>query len=118
MTIIPGDYDITIYQGATFNPVFIWKAENGDPVDLTNYSARMMARPSAESQRVFFELSSDDSTITLGGIDGAIAPIMSAEETANITDTSGVYDLELTAQDGTVTRLLHGRVLISREVTR
>jgi hypothetical protein len=43
---------------------------------------------------------------------------ISATDTAALTAGRGVYDLELVAANGTVTRLLQGVVTISRNITR
>lgn len=119
MTIQPGQYDITIYQGATYDTTFTWKDENEDAVNLTGYSARLQARESVGAVETFLSLNSTDSPndITLGGAAGTIRVVISATATAALTE-SGVYDLELVSGAGVVTRLLQGNVTLSKEVTR
>ena len=36
---MPGKYNFTIYQGATFGFGISWKTNLGEPKDLTGYSA-------------------------------------------------------------------------------
>lgn len=109
-------YNLLIEQGATFTLSLVWKDSEGDPVDLTGYSARMQVRPSVTSEDVLLSLTDQDG-IVLGG-DGSIVVQASATQTAAISSKRGAYDLELEDQDGTVTRLLQGVVTISPEVTR
>lgn len=113
----PGTYDFTIYQGATFGRVLTWKDENDVAVNLTGYTARMMIRESVDASSAFITLTTENGGITLGGAAGTITLSISATATAAITQSQGVYDLELVV-GSIVTRLLEGSVAISKEVTR
>jgi len=118
MTIHPAKYNLYLYRGATFSEHFTWKDENGTPIDLTGFTARMQLREQVESTEAFLNLTSENGGISLGGVLGMIEVVASATATSAVNATSGVYDLELVASDGTVTRLLEGLVIISPEVTR
>ncbi len=118
MTIEPGIHHLIIYQGATFRQNFLWQDENENPIDLTGYTARFMARPNVNETTPFITLTTENGGITLGGTDGTIALYMSDTDTAAITAPIGVYDLELAVTAGEVTRLLQGNITISKEVTR
>ena len=118
MTTSPGNYDFTIYQGATFSRVLTWKDENNVAINVTGYTARMQLRESQDAAAAFITLTTENGGIALGGAAGTITLSISAANTAAITETSGVYDLELVSAGGIVTRLLAGEVLISKEVTR
>ena len=109
-------YDITINQGATYQLVVTWNV-SGSPVDLTGYTAALQARYNVDASTTFISLTSG-SGLTLGGALGTITVDLTAAQTAALTCFYGVYDLELTAPDGTVTRLLQGTVTVSKEVTR
>lgn len=113
-----GKYDFYIEQGATFYQPIVWKDENDDPVDLTGYTARMQIRKTVKSTDPLISLTTTNGRITLGGAQGTVTLEIAAEDTADFTTFCGVYDLEVEASDGTVTRLLEGQVEISREVTR
>lgn len=117
MTISPGNYDITIYQGANFNEIFTWRDENNALVNLTGFSARMMARATADAPNTFISLASGNG-ITLGGAAGTISLSMSAAQTAVLNPMVGVYDLEIVDGAGQVSRLLQGSIFVSAEVTR
>lgn len=118
MTTTPGNYDVTIYQGASFSRVLTWKDEEGTAINLTGYTARLHMRSSQDADTPFVTLTTENGGIALGGAAGTITLSISAASTAAITDTSGVYDLELVSASGIVTRLLAGEVLVSKEVTR
>lgn len=118
MTTTPGQYDFTIYQGATFARTLTWKDENDTAINVTGFTARMQIRTSQDAESPFITLTTENGGITLGGTSGTIALTISAASTSAITETSGVYDLELVSGTGIVTRLLSGEVLISKEITR
>lgn len=86
------------------------------PVDLTGAVARMQIR--AEPQgTVLIELTTANDGLTITG-PGTIERQISAADTAAITWTKAVYDLEVEYADGTVHRYFEGPVTVSPEVTR
>jgi hypothetical protein len=110
-------YKLKIDQGATLRKPFTWKAA-GQPVDLTGYSARMQIRETLEAETMIHELTTENGGILIGDEPGQFTLYISAEDTAGFNFESAVYDLELIAPDGDVTRILAGDVTLSREVTR
>ncbi len=114
----PAGYDIEIIQGQTLVRAVLWKDADGEPVDLTGYSARMQIRRSKSSSDVLFELTTANGRIAIDGAAGKVTLTFTAEESAAFTWRRGVYDLELEAGDGVVRRLLEGAVEVNREVTR
>jgi hypothetical protein len=118
-----GKYSFTIEQGTTHTFSVVKKDSNGDPVDLTGYSARMQIRPdfADNSSTVYTTLSSsiavDGSGLYITPISGSIDIEIAAGVTEDFNFDTGVYDLELYS-GSTVERLLEGKVRISREVTR
>lgn len=88
------------------------------PLDLTGYTGRMQVRANQAAQDVLLELTTENGGINITGPTGTIEMRSTAAATAALTFGGGVYDLELTATDGFVTRLAQGAVTVSREVTR
>lgn len=116
MSIEPGDYDFTIYQGANFVRVFTWKDETDTLVNLTGYTARMQIRKKIDGD-ILADMTTVNGKIVLGGALGTITASLTAAETAAISN-NGVYDLELISSGGVVSRLLQGDVTLSKEVTK
>ena len=98
--------------------IITWKDESGTLVDLTDFTARLHMRETIDSAAPFLTLTTENGGITLGGVAGSITLLASAADTSAITVTQSVYDLELIAGNGAVTRLIEGLVLVVREVTR
>lgn len=110
--------NLSINQGATFRHKFTWQDGKKRPVDLTGYTARLQARETIESPTVIVNLTSENGGIVLGGTAGTVSLYLSAAATAAITAKKLVYDLELVAPNGDVTRLVGGAIAVSPEVTR
>ncbi len=100
---------------------------NGTPQNLTDYSSRMQIRTSYTAGTPTETLSTTNGEITITAADGNVALQLDASRTANITVdyTNGkppkstyVYDLELIDNEGKVSKLLYGDVLVYGEVTR
>lgn len=112
-----GKYDFRIEQGATFYQAVVWKDSSGAAVDLTNYTARMQVRDYSTATELLLDLSSG-SGIEITPLEGKVALLVSATDTAAITWTAGRYDLEVEDSSGHVTRILQGMITVSPEVTR
>jgi len=113
--------NLVIEQGATFGFNINWlQSDESTPVDLTGYTARMHIRDSVDDAATLLELTTENSRIVLDGSAGTIQLSISATDTAAISFTQGVYDLELvdTGDTGEVTRLTYGGVEVRPEVTR
>jgi hypothetical protein len=113
-----GEHDIDIEIGATFFLNVTWEDENGDPIDLTGYDARMQIRKKYSSSTTIMSFTTGAGTITLGGAAGTIAVKGLATVTEDVTDKYGVYDLEMIAPNTDVYRILKGNVNFDPEATR
>lgn len=85
------------------------------PVDLTGAKARMQIRAGLGGA-LLLELTTESDGLAITG-PGTLIRTLSAAQTAALTWTDGVYDLEVQFPDGTVKRYLQGAVTVSREVT-
>jgi hypothetical protein len=113
--INPALYNITAYQGATYDLNLTW-AIGGTAVNLTNYTAAMQVRENPSATNTVLSLTSGTG-ITLGGTAGTIAINVSASTMGSAIAGNYVYDLELNS-GGEVTRLLQGAFAIQAEVTK
>jgi hypothetical protein len=123
-----GRYSFIIEQGATTNFQINWNDESGSAVDLSGYHARMQIRPQIEASDVYISLSSslspDGTGIHLSGSNnitpvqsGSIGIYISAQSSSLLNFNEAFYDLEL-VNGNVVTRLLEGKVKLSKNVTR
>lgn len=124
-----GKYSFVIEQGATTNIQINWTDASGSAIDLTGYQARMQIRPTVESDVVFLSLSSSlqgscNTGINLSGSNGttplssgSLAIYISAHSSSLLDFNEAYYDLEL-EKGCEVTRLLEGKVKLSKNVTR
>ena len=123
-----GKYSFTIEQGATTNIQVNWTDASGSAIDLNGYHARMQIRPTVDSSDVLLSLSSslteDGTGILMSGStgdlplsSGSIAIYISADSSSLLNFEQAVYDLEMVT-GSSVTRLLEGRVQLSKNVTR
>jgi hypothetical protein len=128
-----GRYPIYIEQGASLDFEVQYIDSEGNPVDLSGYSARMQIRPSTTSTIAYITLTSDlqpdGSGLNLSGshstkppTSGSIGVFISACSSSVLEFGDAVYDLELSVpyEGGCdyVTRLIQGPVRLSKEVTR
>lgn len=110
-----GQYDFVILQGATFSSVFTVKTGAGVAWNLTGWTARMTIKDS-KGGTTLLSLTTSNSRITLGGSAGTVTLTITAADTAALTWTRGVYDLEL-VNGSTVYRILEGVITVNEEVT-
>ena len=125
-----GKYSFTIEQGATTDFNINYKDNSNNPVDLTDYQARMQIRSdyADSTSTVIATLSSslwpDNTGLNLSGSNGStplssgsIGLFISAATSSNFTFSEARYDIELISGSIT-TRLLEGKIQLSKEVTR
>ena len=108
-----GTYNFTIEQGATFTRLLTLK-ENASVMNLTGYSAASQMRQSHDTSTVAGTISSSISNAS----GGQITLSMTASSTGAIEEGIYVYDIEITAASGAVTRILQGRITVTPQVTR
>ena len=108
-----GTYNFTIEQGATFSRLLTLK-ENDSVMNLSGYSAASQMRLSHDTSTVAGTISA---TITNASA-GQITLSMTSSATGAIEEGMYVYDIEITASSGAVTRILQGKVTLTPQVTR
>jgi hypothetical protein len=107
--------NLTIEKGATF--ILPLRLQNNDLtyVDLTGYSGRMQVRGTMADATPALDISGVQ--FTFDNIGHCTVKVSDTLTTA-LTISVGVYDLEIVAPSGDVTRLLQGKVKINPNVTR
>lgn len=103
--------NIVIDQGTTFTSYFLINDDEGNPVDLSIYTAR------AQLRKHYTSSNSTSFSITANST-GYVTMSLAANTTANLTAGRYVYDVELVDGSNVVSRVIEGMITISPEVTR
>jgi len=125
-----GRYSFVIEQGATLDFEIAYTDSNGDPVDLTDYTGRMQIKSTRGADTAYITLSSslatDNTGLNFSGSNsvnppdsGTIGIFISANSSSALDFNEAYYDLEIVSGSvyPVVTRVLEGKVKLSREVT-
>ena len=121
-----GKYSFVIEQGATVDFEVQYKDSSNAPVNLAGYQARMQIRSDYGGSLIAnlsSSIDSDGTGLNLSGSNGitpvasgSIGIFISAASSSNFTFTEARYDLEIVS-GSIVTRLLEGKVRLSKNVT-
>ena len=117
--------DIVIEQKATFVLSIVYNDTNGDPVDLTGYSARMMVKASHDTADVDAVIDIDSDAGGTGDVSGIglddsgnISVVVAKAETTGLDPGDYVWDILLEDSDGRATRLIEGKAVVKPGVTK
>jgi hypothetical protein len=117
--MLAGILNLAVMQGSTFSRTLSWQID-GEPVDLTGYTARMQIRTvrvNTKPQKLLYTLTSENGGLLVDRQNGSITISIEAVNTAKLPAGSHLYDLELATGDY-VQRLVQGRLDVLAEVTR
>lgn len=116
-----GKYDFSIEQGSSFKIDFVYKDQNKQPVNLTNWCVRLAWKTNTGTTQAF---SSDNTnyalyTLDVGGANGKISFMLPANITSAFNFDTAKYDLDLQSPDDFsaggdpyVKRLLYGTITL------
>jgi len=112
--------DLIIQQGATFGATVTVKNSDLSAFNLTGYTGRGQIRNSYGATGILLDLAPVIRTGVNNSalVSGLIDIDLTAATTATLPIHQARYDLEIFNANGTVTRVLQGKVLITPEVTR
>jgi hypothetical protein len=115
--IVPGELDITVWQGASYIRSFQLQDSAGVNIATTGWTARMQIRDTYSASTTRLSVASGDGYISINGT-GLVSLALTPAQTAAIPGgTVLVYDIEV-VNGAVVYRILMGRAIISPEVTR
>ena len=114
-----GKFNFILTQGTTFEQFINLKDANEDPLDLQDYKPRMQIR-SGFGGDLFANVSCSITQTSGSNIQGTIRLNLTAEDTANLNFTKGLYDLEIASGSikPYVQKVLKGTVKLNKEITR
>lgn len=104
--------NITIDQGADFSTEINVTDDDGNAVNLSDYTGVAQMRKHYTSSTAY------NFTVSIASNSGVVTLSMSSNTSANIASGRYVYDCELTDTSGIVTRLVEGIVTVTPQVTR
>ena len=110
-------YDWVVNAGSDSERVFRVLDSDFQPLSLTGYTAHMQVRPYMSSSKVADELTTENGRIVIEDT-GRVRVFLTHEATSQYAFKDGVYDIEIVAGNGDVTRIVGGRIIVRKEVTR
>lgn len=120
-------YDFTIEQGSSFKISLVYKDQAGNPIDLTDWCARLIWKTNTNSLQMFSSSNLDHSVykFTIDPLAGKLTLMIPATTTNSFNFNTAKYDLELQSPDDLyngggkyTTRLLFGTVSIQKRFSQ
>ena len=114
-----GKYDFSIEQGTSFRLSVVYKDENENIIDLTNWCARLTWKTNAGVTQTFESEGADTSvySFNIDGANGKLTLLFPFSTTNDFSFSSAKYDLELQSPDDLYTgggkftkRILYGTI--------
>lgn len=114
-------YDFSIEQGSSYQISFIYKDAQQNPIDLTNWCARLVWKTNTNITTEFLSTNTNftNYTFTINEEPGEIKLILPATTTDDFDFLTANYDLDLQSPedfsiggDKYVTRILYGTISI------
>lgn len=115
--IEPAKLTLTLRRNATFDPVFIWKDEDGDPIDMTGCTVEMTVKDSSNSRASKLHLHSNDGSLTLEGSSGRISANVPPAQLSRLKIGKMVFDLRVAFPSGYFAVIAEGDVDVLSGVT-
>lgn len=119
-----GKYSFTIEQGSTVDFSIIYNDSNGNPIDLSQYDAKMQIRLTYGSTpfiTLSSSINSDGTGLNMTNASSGSIGIYIASCTSSLLNFDvASYDLDIISGSGdcpVVTRILEGKVKLSKEIT-
>ena len=111
-TGVPYAVNLTIYGGSNFDTTFNVTDNSNTAFDLTNHTAAAQIRKSYSSS------TATDFTVSIADppSNGQIDCQLTATQTAALEEGRYVYDVEVTSDTGTVTRVIEGIITINPNI--
>lgn len=120
-------YDFTIEQGSSFKISLIYKDQNGNPIDLTGWCARLIWKTNTNATQTFSSDNIDHNVykFTINDAEGKLTLMIPSSTTNGFNFNTAKYDLELQSPDDLyagggkfTTRLLYGTVNILKRFSQ
>ena len=123
-----GKYDFAIEQGTSFKISWIYKDQNGTPINLTNWCARLIWKTNLNATQAFHSENTDYSVykFTIDDLNGKLTLLIPSATTNGFLFNTAKYDLELQSPDDLyangggkyITRILFGTVTVVKRFSQ
>jgi hypothetical protein len=120
-------YDFSIEQGSSFKLSLVYKDDNGNPVDLTDWCARLTWKTNTNITQTFSSENIDHSVykFIIEPLLGKLILLIPASTTNSFNFNTAKYDLELQSDDDLysgggkyIIRLLYGNIGIVKRFSQ
>jgi hypothetical protein len=120
-------HDFPIEQGSSFKLQLIYKDQNNNPIDLTDYCARLTWTTNSGETSIFTTENMDLSlySFTIDGPNGTLVLMLPASKTNTLNFDIAQYDLEIqsnidlyTGGGKEVIRLLYGTITLIKRYSQ
>jgi hypothetical protein len=120
-------YDFSIEQGSSFKLSLVYKDDSGNPIDLTNWCARLTWKTNTNLTQTFSTENIDYSVykFSIEPLIGKITLMIPASTTNSFTFNAAKYDLELQSDDDLyvgggkyIIRLIYGTINIVKRFSQ
>lgn len=111
-------HNISIDQGSPFVQEFIVKNPDNSNKNLSGYTARMQFRTAYSSSTVYLDATTVNGMLLIDVPTSKCTINLTAVDTANLSFSSYVYDIEIVDSNNIPTRMVQGTVKINPEVTK
>ena len=120
---LPESRNIDIYKGDTYGFSFRLRdrtptGARGAYVDLTGCTAKAQIRSTEDTPTVLVEFTASIPNQTVAENKGRVNLALTPAQTAALTFTKAVWDVQITFPDGVIRTYLKGAVTLTKEVTR
>ena len=110
----PAQYNVKIWRNDSWAQTFALLADT-TPIDLSGSTILVQVRPTPSSSVVALELSTDDSSIGIGGVD---SNQITLNKIVDIAAGTYVYDMNVTFPSGEVKTYLWGNFIVTEDISK
>ncbi len=110
----PAQYNVKIWRNDSWAQTFALLADT-TPIDLSGSTILIQVRPTPSSSVVALELTTDDSSIGIGGVD---SNQITLNKIVDIAAGTYVYDMNVTFPSGEVKTYLWGNFIVSEDISK
>jgi hypothetical protein len=110
----PAQYNVKIWRNDSWAQTFAILADT-TPIDLSGSTILIQVRPTPSSSTIALELSTDDSSISIGSI---TMNQITLNKIVDVPAGAYVYDMNVTFPSGEVKTYLWGNFIVSEDISK